>query len=81
MFKCLVWLSNFIVLTGQFLKLLILCESMGDIKLTGLGYDAKPSYENNLKGLNAGYLNYSMIFLIDESFVLYSIFQIVLLEI
>ena len=32
---------------------------MGEIKLNGLGYDTKPSYENNLKGLNAGYLNYS----------------------
>ena len=32
---------------------------MGEIKLNGLGYDTKPSYENNLRGLNAGYLNYS----------------------
>ena len=39
---------------------------MGDIKLSGLGYDTVPIYENitftgqtiNLKGLNAGYLNY-----------------------
>ena len=40
--------------------------SMGDIKLSGLGYDTVPIYENitftgqtiNLKGINAGYLNY-----------------------
>ena len=35
---------------------------MGEVKLSGLGYDTKPSYENNLKGLNAGYLNYSKIY-------------------
>ena len=43
-------------------KFLIPDESMGNIKLTGLGYDAEPNYEDNLKGLNAGYLNYSKIF-------------------
>ena len=40
--------------------------SMGDIKLSGLGYDTEPDYKNitftniniTLKGLNAGYLNY-----------------------
>ena len=40
--------------------------SMGDIKLSGLGYDTEPNYNNisftdleiNIKGLNAGYLNY-----------------------
>ena len=39
---------------------------MGDIKLSGLGYDTEPNYNNisftdleiNIKGLNAGYLNY-----------------------
>ena len=41
-------------------------SSKGDIKLSGLGYDTEPNYNNitftnldiNLKGLNAGYLNY-----------------------
>ncbi len=41
-------------------------SSMDDIKLSGLGYDTEPNYNNitfthldiNLKGLNAGYLNY-----------------------
>ena len=39
---------------------------MGDIKVSGLGYDTEPDYKNrrftnkliNLKGLNAGYLSY-----------------------
>lgn len=34
---------------------------MGQIKLTGLGYDVEPSYEDKLEGLNAGYLSYSKI--------------------
>ena len=36
--------------------------SIGEIKLTGQGYDTEPSYEDNLKGLNAGYLNHSKIY-------------------
>ena len=44
---------------------------MGDIKLTGLGYDAEPNYEDNLKGLNAGYLNYSKTSSLALSWILF----------
>ena len=49
-------------------------SSMGDVKLTGLGYDVQPSYENNVKGLNAGHLNYSESLIVSSLNPLYQYF-------